>query len=49
MTLEEQVFAIHAEQLATGNCRGADYTGELVDLIDAAIRGEQGGMDLSEE
>lgn len=49
MALEEQVFAIHAEQLATGNGRGADYVDELVRFIDAALGREQGSVALSNE
>lgn len=37
MTLEEQVFAMHAEQLVTGNGSGADYIDELVRSIDTAL------------
>jgi hypothetical protein len=48
MALEEQVFAIHAEQFATGNCRGADYIGELIDFIDAALGREQTQRSLEE-
>lgn len=41
MTLEEQVFAIHAEQKATVLVRGAEYAGKGIKLIDAALGGEQ--------
>ncbi|KAF4301216.1 hypothetical protein GTA08_BOTSDO07290 [Botryosphaeria dothidea] len=37
MVLEEQVFAIHAEQLATRNGRGVDYIDELIQWIDVAL------------
>lgn len=37
MALEEQVFAIHAEQLATGNGWGVDYIDELIQWIDVAL------------
>jgi len=35
--LEEQVFAIHAEQLATANNNGASYILKCIDLIDEAL------------
>ncbi|MCJ1435723.1 hypothetical protein MMC27_005098 [Xylographa pallens] len=35
--LEEQVFAIHAEQLATANSNGAKYIQRCIDLIDQAL------------
>lgn len=42
MDLAEQVFAIHAEQLATRDGEGADYIGELVQCIDVALGSGQG-------
>lgn len=35
--LEEQVFAIHAEQLATANSNGVKYLEECISLIDRAL------------
>jgi hypothetical protein len=35
--LEEQVFAIHAEQLATANSNGVKYIEECIGLIDQAL------------
>ncbi len=35
--LEEQVFAIHAEQLATANGNGVGYILECINLIDEAL------------
>ncbi|KAF2799650.1 hypothetical protein K505DRAFT_230468 [Melanomma pulvis-pyrius CBS 109.77] len=49
MALEEQVFAIHAEQLATGNSQGAGYISELVGFIDAALGRKQGSVAVSKE
>ncbi|EAT82057.2 hypothetical protein SNOG_10663 [Parastagonospora nodorum SN15] len=37
MALHEQFFAIHGEQLATANSKGADYINELIDFIDMAL------------
>lgn len=45
ITLEEQVFAIYGEQKATVLQRGAEYAGEAVELIDAALGGKQLGTD----
>jgi hypothetical protein len=42
MALEEQVFALHAEQLATGDCRGAQYVGKLVSVSNAALGSAKG-------
>lgn len=35
--LEEQVFAIHAEQLATANSNGTTYIENCISLIDQAL------------
>lgn len=35
--LEEQVFAIHAEQMATSNAGGIDYVEKCIKLIDEAL------------
>ena len=35
--LEEQVFAIHAEQLATADGNGANYVGEVIETIDVSL------------
>ena len=36
-SLMEQIFAIHAEQLATGNGNGIGYLAECIALIDQAL------------
>ncbi|TAQ84708.1 hypothetical protein B7494_g6969 [Chlorociboria aeruginascens] len=35
--LEEQVFGIHAEQLATANSNGVKYLEECIDLIERSL------------
>lgn len=35
--LEDQVFAIHAEQLATANGDGVVYIEKCIDIIDRAL------------
>jgi hypothetical protein len=42
VALQEQGFAIHAEQLATSNCQGAGYIHELLDAINSFVASTPG-------
>jgi len=49
VSLQEQGFAIHAEQLATSNCHSAEFIRELVDCIDSFVASTPGSRAWGEK